>query len=86
MEDYQLTGILSPEIVVLDSDRYGRQIWAVSNLTKKHSGDNCVMCGEIVGKKAFRSTTNKGNRGSRICIRCIEELKGVFSQNEVKER
>lgn len=86
MEDYKLIEVLSPELVCLYSERYGKQIWGVANLTKKHNSDNCAMCDMIVGKKAFRPTTNKDNRGSRICIQCIEGLKVVFSQNEVPRR
>ncbi len=77
MEDYKLIEVLSPELVVLGSDDYGTQMWGVCNLTKKHSGDECVMCGGLVGKKAYRPATNKYNRGSRICIRCVEGLKCV---------
>lgn len=86
MEDYNLIGILSPEIVSLDSDKYGTQVWAVSNLTKKHKDDKCAMCEGRVGNKAYRPTTNKYNRGDRICIQCIEGLKVVFSQKEGQKR
>ncbi len=75
MEDYNLIEILSPELVVLGSDEYGTQMWGLSNLTKKHSGDECVMCNGQVGKKAYRPATNKYNRASRICINCVEGLK-----------
>lgn len=83
MEDYKLIEALSPGLVVLDSDRYGSQMWGLCNLTKKHSGDECAICDGQVGKKAYRPATNKGNRGSRICIRCVEGLKCVLTRNEV---
>ena len=85
MEDYKLIESISPGLVVLDSDKYGTQMWGLSNLTKKHSGDKCVMCEEVVGKKAFRPATNKYNRGSRICIRCVEGLKCVKTHEGVQD-
>lgn len=72
---YKLIKILSPEIVALDSLEYGTQVWAVSNLTKRHKDDNCGICTSKVGDKAYRPATNKSNRMIRICISCIEELK-----------
>ncbi len=74
MEKYNVKEILSEEIVVLESENYGVQIWSLSNLTKKHKGSSCHICGKIVGDKAYRPATNLGNRMERICINCIKEL------------
>ncbi|KKM06115.1 hypothetical protein LCGC14_1747350 [marine sediment metagenome] len=74
--NYEVKKILSPEIVGLSSIEYGEQLWAVSNLTKKKIGKGCAICSSELGKKAYRPTTNKSNRMDRICIPCIEKLKG----------
>ncbi|KKK93816.1 hypothetical protein LCGC14_2689070 [marine sediment metagenome] len=72
--EYKLTKVLNHEIVVLDS-KYGTQVWAISNLTKRHKDDNCGICSLKVGNRAYRPTTNKSNRMVRICIQCIDKLK-----------
>ena len=79
MIEYKLIQVLSPEIVGLYSDEYGKQLWAVANLTKKHKDDRCPICDLKVGDRAYRPTTNKSNRMKRICIPCIESIKPAVS-------
>jgi len=57
------------EGLMLTSSEYGRQIWAVSKLTRKHNGDKCTVCGQPVGEYAYRPITNLSNRMMRICLR-----------------
>ena len=73
--EYKLMDILASELVGLYSEKYGKQLWGVVNLTKKHKDDDCAICELKVGSKAYRPTTNKSNRMDRICIPCIERLK-----------
>ena len=72
---YELNSILSPELVGLYSEKYSFQLWSLSDLTKKHKDDKCGICNLSVGNEAYRPTTNKYNRGERICVKCIKELK-----------
>jgi len=53
--------------LIIDSVHYGRQIWTLSKMTKKHKSDACAICQEIVGDKAYRPITNQSNRMKRIC-------------------
>lgn len=70
---YEVVKILSDGVVAINHERYGRQLWSKSKLTKRHKNDACAICGLSVGDTAFRPVTNKGNRYERICTRHFEQ-------------
>lgn len=66
---YMIVKIFNEMMIGTDHPEYGRQLWGLAKLTKKHKGDLCAMCGLSVGTVAFRPSTNKSNRMKRICVR-----------------
>lgn len=69
LNDYHIIAHLAPGLIVTSHWRYGNQLWSLSKMTKKHLGDECVICGQPVGAKAFRPVTNLSNRMMRMCAK-----------------
>jgi hypothetical protein len=66
---YKIIEVVSKGLIRTSHSRYGKQLWALSKLTKKHKGDACAICEESIGNIAYRPITNLGNRYKRICRR-----------------
>jgi len=65
---YKILEYPSDELMLIDHPRWGKQLWMLANLTKKYQARTCILCGEALGKKAYRPLTNLGNRMERICL------------------
>lgn len=54
--------------------RWGRQLWTIAKVRKKH---HCVITGELIekGSLAYRPITNGGNRYERIAKAFFEANK-----------
>lgn len=72
MNDYHLVGAQAG-MLILNSPRYGRQVWATRR-SRKHK--QCLTCRATiaVGAEPYAPITNKGNRKERICETCATRL------------
>ena len=65
--------IVNNDIVLITSERWGIQLWT-SGTTRKNT--KCAVCRTDILKKerAFRPSTNVGNRADRIHEFCLAAL------------
>ena len=57
------------ELLGIWSRAYGKQLWAEARMTRVHRGDECAICGDSVGGRAYRPSSNLSNRMQRICMK-----------------
>jgi hypothetical protein len=77
----RLIKILDPDVVVLDDQKFGQQVWTGGRITKKvRESRRCYVCDGPIGEKGYRPITNGNNRQERICPACIDGL--IHSERE----
>ena len=57
-------------VAFLESEKYGRQIWKWTRLTRRNQENPCDWCGRVLGVAGYRP--NLANRMLRVCVECIE--------------
>ena len=77
MSEYRCVGTLGDNILRLESDRYGLQLWPRAKLRK---AKGCSVCRKTIQPKqdAFLPITNGYNRMERICWECGQKLRRAF--------
>jgi len=65
----KILGFPSEGLMLTYHFKYGQQLWCKSKMTSRHSKNKCLICGDMVGNKAYRPITNKSNRMKRICLK-----------------
>ncbi len=58
------------DLVGIDDLRWGKQLWTICRPRKTHRKfcSACWMYSEVM----YRPSTNRGNRGDRLCPGCID--------------
>lgn len=65
---YKIVAVPEEGLLVTCHPEYGEQLWSLCQIRKRQK-DPCAICGEPVGREAFRPLTNRGNRYHRLCRR-----------------
>ena len=66
---YFVVGYPGDGLLLTEHATYGKQVWSLSKLTRRHKGDPCAACNMPVGTHAYRPVGNPGNRMKRLCER-----------------
>jgi hypothetical protein len=65
-------------LITITGRESGADPWMLTS-TAVRQDQPCYMCGKVVGRglaPMYRPITNRGHRGHRICVECVEGTNG----------
>jgi len=71
---YEVIGAVGKGEIEVRSDRFGTQKWGLAKLTYRKAKEGCAICGQTVGRFAYRPRVGgPSGRKNRICRRHVGE-------------